>query len=109
MTNDLQDIIDGAIGELREWCEVNSDCDPTYDGTLHEFADGSVPVYTGDLMQLAANNIDLVTVTPELGPAFDGEPTPVNIVAANVYEAIINGLHEAWREIEEEREEEGED
>ena len=64
MSRDLQDTIDEAIDDLREWCKDNPDCDPTYDGTLHEFADGSVPVYTGDLMQLAADNIDLATATP---------------------------------------------
>ncbi len=105
MANDLQDIIDGAVDNLREWCKDNPDGDPTYDGTLHEFADGVVPVYTGDLLDLAAGNNGLAVTTPELGPAFDGTPTPVNIIAANVYEAVNDALHVVWQEIEEEREE----
>ena len=56
-------------------------------------------------MELAANNLELATNTPELGPAFDGEPTPVNIIAANVFEAVEAALWQAHRDIREEREE----
>ncbi len=107
--DNLQDIIDGAVDELREWCKNNPGSDPTYDGPLHEFADGAVPVYNGDLLNLAAGNNDLALTAPALGPAFDGTPTPINIIAANVYEAVEAGLYEAWQEIEEEREEAEED
>ena len=106
MTKSLQDIINGAQEDLREWCEDNPDCDPDYDGTLHEIADGAVPVYYNDLLDLAAGGNDLALTAPELGPAFDGEPTPINIIAANVYEAVTNALYAEWREIKEEREEE---
>ena len=61
---------------------------------LHEIADSLVPVYTSDLMSLAADNICLATDTPDIGPAFGGDPTPVNIVAANVYEWLISELYE---------------
>lgn len=66
--------------------------------TINEIADSSVPVYTSDLMQLAADDILLATNEPELGPAFDGSPTPVNIVAANVYDRIAEILWEYWHD-----------
>lgn len=66
---------------------------------IFEAADSSVPVYTSELMELAAENIELATSEPELGPAFGGEPTPTNIVAANVFEAIEQDLWEYWREL----------
>ena len=98
--SDLQDIIDGAISDLREWCKENPDSDPTYDGALHEFADGAVPVYNADLLDLAAGNNELALTAPEIGPAFDGTPTPINIIAANVYETVEAELHEEWDRIE---------
>jgi hypothetical protein len=61
---------------------------------MHEVADSHVPVYTADLMRLASEDIDLAVRVPECGPAFDGTPTPVNIVAANVYEMILEALAE---------------
>ncbi len=100
----LRDIIDGAREELREWCKNDPDCDPT-DEAIHEIADGAVPIYISDLMEMAVNSISLATATPELGPAFDGTPTPVNIIAANVYEAVETALYEEWETIKDEREE----
>ena len=101
----LQDIIDGAVDELREWCKDNPDGDPTHDGALHEFADGAVPTYNYDLLQLAAELSNGLALTePEIGPAFDGTPTPINIIAANVYEAVEAALWEEWRRAQEERE-----
>ena len=105
MVNDLQDIIDGAVEELKEWCRENPDDDPTYNGTLHEFVDGAVPVYNYDLLQIAADLSNGVALTePEVGPAFDGTSTPINIIAANVYEAVEAALWEEWRRAQEERE-----
>ena len=105
-TLDLQDIIAGAVGELREWCKENPDGDPTDDGALHEFADGAVPTYNYGLLQLATDLSNGLALTePEIGPAFDGTPTPINSIAANVYEAVETGLYEEWQRIEEERKE----
>ncbi len=101
-TQTLSSIIEDAAAELRDrWANYRNEF---HQGEPHdviaEIADSSVPVYTYDLMQLAANNISLAVDEPELGPAFDGSPTPVNIIAANIYEAITEGLWDAWREIE---------
>ena len=65
-----------------------------YDGTMdcgeiaHEIVDGMVPVYNADLLRLALDDLWLATSEPEIGPAFDGRPTAVNIIAANVYENL---------------------
>lgn len=55
---------------------------------IHEIADSCVPVYTSQLLELANGDNCLATDEPEIGPAFDGTPTPVNIIAANVYERL---------------------
>lgn len=70
--------------------------DPDYDGTLHEIADGAVPVYTSDLLKAASQDNALALAVPELGPAFDGEATPTNIIAANFYEEVVRAL---WLEV----------
>lgn len=69
---------------------------------IHELADGNVPVSTYDILQYGANNIELATSEPDIGPAFDGKPTPVNIIAANIYEHLLN-LGREWLEEEHDR------
>jgi len=94
----LYQIIRDAQQELRDWREDHPDDDEPHDA-IFEIADSSVPIYTGDLLRLAAENINLAVDTPECGPAFDGEPTPVNIIAANCFEAIEQALWEEWQAI----------
>ncbi len=67
---------------------------------LHEITDSHVPVYHSDLLDLAAKHNHLGTDIPEFGPAFDGSPTAVNIIAANVYEHLSNELHKKLNAIE---------
>ena len=94
-----------TLHELRGYARENLD-EVVEDGIsdigdlIHDIVDSLVPVYTSDLMSLAAENICLATDEPELGPAFDGSPTPVNIVAANVYEWLCNELWEYANELE---------
>lgn len=99
------DILRGARQELREyledWTEDDFEQDEPHD-IIHEIADSNVPVYTSDLMQLAADYLPLATNEPELGPAFDGSPTPTNIVAANVYDTITEDLWEEYSKIKDE-------
>jgi len=61
---------------------------------IHSCADENVPLHRSDLMDLAREYPDLMTDEPELGPAFGGEPTPINLLAANVFEWIVEGLNE---------------
>ena len=106
MSTSLYDLKQMAREELRNRWENYQD--EFYQGephdVIHEIADGMVPVYYSQLIDLAGDNHSLAVDVPELGPAFDGEPTPVNIIAANVFEAIDEACWEEWREIESERE-----
>jgi len=98
----LLQLVTDAIAELREWRADHPDDEPH--DAIHEIADTSVPVYTGDLLRLAAENLHLATDEPELGPAngsnFDGTNSPINIIAANIFEHIESALWDAWEEIE---------
>ncbi len=92
----LQQLVDIAIGDLKDWAEENPECNEPHD-TIHEIADSSTPVYTYDILKIGADNWqEIALVKPELGPAFDGEPTPVNIMAANIYEHVEGKLWEWW-------------
>jgi len=102
--SELYNLEQGVRQEIRQWAEDNPDNnDIDYDGSLHEIVDGSIPVYDSDILELATENLELATDEPELGPAFDGSPTPINIIAANIYEYLSNIAWEEWRLIEEER------
>jgi len=70
---------------------------------ITEMVDSSVPIYTSDLMQLAADYPVLATAEPEI-IAFDGTSTPVNIVAGNVYEALMVEAMDEWQRIKDEAE-----
>ena len=108
----LYTMVNDAIAELREWRMDNPNETEPHDA-IFEIADSAVPVYTGDLLRLAAENLQLATNEPELGPAngcnFDGTPSPVNIIAANVFEHVEQALWTAWREMEGEDEEDDDD
>jgi len=93
-----------ARDELRDrWTNYREDfaagCESD---VIHEIADSCVPVYTSQLLELANEDNGLATEEPELGPAFDGTPTPVNIIAANIYERLTAALWDALREFENE-------
>jgi len=99
----------GLLADFRDTLETDRDIileSSEPEDVLHEYADSAVPVYTADLMRLAADDIDLATAEPECGPAFDGSPTPVNIVAANVYEALLTEGYEWLREAQDEDDDE---
>lgn len=94
-----------TLQELRQYARENLDEAREYgiseiSDTVHEIADGLVPVYTSDLMSLAAEHLNFAVDEPELGPAFDGTPTPANIVAANIYEWLTAELWEYASELE---------
>lgn len=105
MTNKWQDILNDAEEEFKELIEDKDpqerldylEQDEPHDD-IFEIADSNVPVYTGDLLELAADNYDLAFNEPEIGPAFDGSPTPINIIAANVFEGIEHHLWEWWND-----------
>ena len=60
-----------------------------------EMVDMAVPIYTSEIMRLAADDPWLASTEPEVGPAFDGSPTPVNVIAGNIYDRLcVAGFEE---------------
>jgi len=84
---DLDDTLEGLKEELQTWINDNPGDDEPND-TIFELSDSGVPIYTGDIIQYALENLDFAVNEPELGPAFDGSPTPTNIIAANIFEYL---------------------
>jgi hypothetical protein len=96
VSDNLRDAVKCAEQDLESWIEDNreeftSDMSDVGD-EIAEIADSAVPIYNSTLLEWAAENNDLALVEPELGPAFDGAATPVNIIAANIYEYITEAL-----------------
>lgn len=85
-----------SFEELEQGIEISD--------MIFETADSMVPVYYSELLDLAADNNNLATDEPELGPAsgcnFDGTNSPINIIAANVFEALESYLWHCWQELE---------
>lgn len=100
----LDQDIEDAKKELRDWAKDNPDDTEPHD-TIFEIADSSCPIYYSTILEYAANDTDLATSVPDIGPAFDGKATPVNIIASNIFERIEQELWDEWRLIEQEREE----
>ena len=97
LCRDVAEEVRERSGELR---------DERFEDTIAEIADSNTPIYTSDILAYAKDDNSLATDVPEIGPAFDGEPTPVNIIAANIYERLSNAAYEALRELQEEWEDE---
>ena len=83
---ELQENIKTAVQEAKEYAGENFDLGEA----AWEIADDLVPVYTGDILELAYEHHDFALLIPESGPAYDGTPTPLNIIAANIFEYIAN-------------------
>ena len=86
--------------EAEDWQETfdevaNFECEDW----IHEIADGCVPVYTYNILECAMEDMYLATCEPEIGPAFGGEPTAVNIIAANIYEKVCEHLYDMEQQI----------
>ena len=94
---ELNERVNSACEELDEWIKENPGDDEPHD-RIFEIADSWVPIYTYDIIMCAADNISLAVDEPELGPAFDGSPTPVNIIAANIFEYIEAALWEYFED-----------
>ncbi len=97
MITTLHDLIIGATEDLQErmtelGCQSSDENDVS--DLIHEVADSWVPIYYSQLIEVASHNLWVATSEPELWPAFDGSPTPVNIIATNIYESIIEALRE---------------
>jgi len=106
--SDLYDRIKMAKEELRQWANRNPDNGNPGD-TIFGIANSSVPIYDYEILQMAMNDLSLAIDSPESGPAFDGSPSPINIIAGNILEMLRSELWGEWREIESEREAQEED
>lgn len=94
----IENLIKMAIENLSEYDSGILEGTDDLGDVIHEIADGTVPIYTHDILECATNDNSLATDVPELGPAFDGTPTPVNIIAANIFERIEQAL---WDKVQE--------
>ena len=94
----LRELEKDVLDELRERLQDNPWNNDEYD-IIHEVADSNTPIYTSDILKLAADNLFLATDIPELGPAFDSEPTPTNIIAANIFEHLERVMFDNLEEI----------
>ena len=94
----LHNTLKNARESLKEQVIEYFDDSMEISDTIFEITDSHVPVYTYDLLKCALDNLGLATEEPELGPAFDGSPTPVNIIAANIFETIEADLWEYWHD-----------
>lgn len=103
---EVRDLIDDAVEELEEAWKDGLKDEPYPEDRCHEIADGWCPLYTHETLKYAAADCSLATEEPECGPAFDGSPTPVNIIVANIYEKLSNALHQRLNELQESEEEE---
>jgi hypothetical protein len=90
----MEELTTSAREDLRQWAMSNVGNVPRYelDDQIHEVADGHVPVYTAELMQLFVDNVSLAMVEPELGHGTAGN-NMVGMAQAIVYEELTADLH----------------
>ena len=94
---ELADLISDACDELDDMIiseELDIEVDDIHD-TIHEIADSNIPIYYYDIGRYASNNSWLMTEIPELNP----EGNAHDQIQANIYLAIVEGLHEHISEI----------
>lgn len=82
--------------ELLDLCQQDDPQD-----IISETADSSVPVYTSEILETAANSIELALEECDLGGT-----TPIEIITGNIYCALEAAQWEWWRDNKDEIEEE---
>lgn len=104
----LEDSKEEVRDEVRrlvaDYIVDNPDCDADdvignidFDGRVTEVYDSSVPIYSTEIMEMGSAP-EVYHHQNELGPAFDGSQTAVNLIASSIYE-ILGDV--AWDEIRE--------
>jgi hypothetical protein len=102
---DLKEMVrDEVKTAIDEFIEENPDYDKDDirnsiddNGRITEMVDSSVPIYNYDIMKLGTLT-EVWAHENELGPAFDGTPTPVNTLATAIYEIL---QETAWEYVDE--------
>jgi len=100
----IEQIKTDALEELEERFKAEPDM-PYPEDMLAEIADSSVPIYHYQLAEVAQSSMDVLLHENELGPAFDGTPTVVNLIATAIYEIVQEALYEKLYELQQEYEE----
>ncbi len=103
-TRDLEDCIKDAKETLAENLEGQENylrrhgADETVSDSIHECADGGVPVYTGDLLDVFGSASELWCTAPDSG--FDGCDGITDAISRVIYDAIVQALYEYANELE---------
>ncbi len=103
-TRDLEDcikdakesLVENLVGQenyLRRHC-----ADETVSESIHECADGAVPVYTGDLLDVFGSDSDLWCAAPDSG--FEGCDGITDAISRVIYDAVSTALFEYAHELE---------
>ena len=82
-------IIDACDSLDHDWKEIQKG-HYDLDDMIHEIADSGVPIYYWDVAQYAAHNTWLMQEIPEINPNGNAHDQ----IQANIYQAILEGLHE---------------
>jgi hypothetical protein len=96
----MDDLIASACEELEDiikFEELDINCDDMQD-TIHEVADSSIPIYYYDIAQYCVYNTYLLTNKSE----FAEDAEPYKHVQCNIYEELLDGLHEHLSKLQEE-------
>lgn len=89
----LVDNLDGQENYLRR-----HGADSSVSESIHECADGAVPVYVGDLIEIFRSDHVLWSATPDNG--FEGCESVPDAISRLLYEAITAALYEYVNELE---------
>lgn len=90
----LVDTLEGGENYLRK-----HGCDDTVSTLLFECADGAVPTYTGELLDVFGEAQELWYTTPDCGMD-GGDNGVIGIISRVIYDAISEALHEYVAELE---------
>ena len=102
-TRDLEDCIKDAKEALAENLEGQENylrrhgADEIISDAIHECADGAVPVYTGDLLDVFRSDNDLWSAQVE---AFDAPGSITDAISRVIYDAINAALYEYADELD---------
>ena len=86
----IEEILRAAKRDFQNRLRIENPKSPEKVAT--EIARNSVPSSSKEILLLAARNLDLALEEPTHGPAFDGKPTAINLIASNIQELVYQSL-----------------